>query len=381
MKRETPFLLDVARLGQVFTPDFVVDRMLALRQRRGSVLEPSCGAGAFASKIPGVEALELDGRCAWPGAVLMDFFDLPVAKKYETIIGNPPYVKFRDILSDTRGKLPAGRFDARTNLFIFFLDKCLDHLAPLGEMIMIVPRELATLTCARRLNERLTTEGAITHWEETGDAPVFSGAAPNCVIFRFEKGAAPRPLPGGRAVHCIGGRLAFDLPSDGILLSDFFEVRVGAVSGCDEVFASAGGDMEFVCSRTRASGELRRMITRPHPALEAHRGRLLARRIRRFTESNWWEWGRWHHVSDAPRIYVNAKTRQKQPFFVHECLNYDGSVLALFPRDPRADVAVLADALNGIDWAAQGFVCDGRLLFGQRSLSHAILPVAFKKII
>lgn len=27
----------------------------------------------------------------------MDFFDFPVSEKFDTIIGNPPYVRFQDI--------------------------------------------------------------------------------------------------------------------------------------------------------------------------------------------------------------------------------------------------------------------------------------------
>jgi adenine-specific DNA-methyltransferase len=119
----------------------------------------------------------------------------------------------------------------------------------------------------------------------------------------------------------------------------------------------------------------------PHPHLEAFKERLLARRVRPFDESNWWQWGRLHHVSTAPRVYVNGKTRRPRPFFVHDCPNYDGSVLALFPRLPGLDVALAADMLNdAVDWAELGFVCDGRFLFTQRTLQHCLLPPVFDKL-
>ena len=47
---------DVVQLGQVFTPDCVVDLMLGLRRNRGRVLEPSAGNGAFSTRLPGVFA-------------------------------------------------------------------------------------------------------------------------------------------------------------------------------------------------------------------------------------------------------------------------------------------------------------------------------------
>jgi adenine-specific DNA-methyltransferase len=116
----------------------------------------------------------------------------------------------------------------------------------------------------------------------------------------------------------------------------------------------------------------------PHPALKPQKRRLLARRIRRFDESNWWQWGRLHPISDRPRIYVNCKTRSAEPFFLHPCPNFDGAILALFPHDPAADLVALCKKLNGVDWGELGFVCDGRSLFAQRSLQEALLPESFR---
>ena len=119
---------------------------------------------------------------------------------------------------------------------------------------------------------------------------------------------------------------------------------------------------------------------RPLPYLEQFKERLLARRVTHFDEHNWWKWGRRHHVSDAPRIYVNQKTRQPRPFFLSDCKNYDGSILALFPHRadlPASELERLKEMLNDVDWHELGFVCDGRFLFSQRSLENALLPEAF----
>ena len=43
--------LNIAELGQVFTPQTIVADMLALRKNFGTVLEPSCGDGAFLKNI------------------------------------------------------------------------------------------------------------------------------------------------------------------------------------------------------------------------------------------------------------------------------------------------------------------------------------------
>lgn len=128
-------------------------------------------------------------------------------------------------------------------------------------------------------------------------------------------------------------------------------------------------------------GNLRRLIfDAPLPYLEQFMDRLLARRVTRFDEHNWWKWSRRHHVSDAPRIYVNRKTRKAQPFFLDDCKNYDGYILELFPHRANLDSGVLRQLtlqLNEVDWHELGFVCDGRFICSQRSLESTLLPEDF----
>jgi adenine-specific DNA-methyltransferase len=399
---------DVASLGQVFTPDAVVAAMLALRRRHGRVLEPACGDGAFLRHLPGAVGIELDRSHCPAGALNLDFFAYPDSERFDTIIGNPPYVRFQDIPAATRKRLRLAHFDLRSNLYLFFIEKCLRHLAPGGELIFITPRDFLKATSAVRLNRLLFASGTITDAIELGDARVFDDAVPNCLIWRFEKDLFDRsvrwaelgvsqPLapalaaPRWQARHLVeaAGHLMFARGDYPLHLSDIAFVKVGAVSGADDLYADARhGNRDFVCSETVRSGRTRRMIwcqpgdpPPPPSVLLPHYERLIARRIRAFDDSNWWQWGRGYYQSERPRIYVNGKTRAAQPFFLHDCPHYDGAVLALFPHDEAADVAALRDALNGVDWADLGFVCDGRFLFTQRSLENAPLPAAFERFV
>lgn len=397
-----PYPRDVAHRGQVFTPSSVVETMLDLRRNDGRVLEPSCGDGAFLARLPGAVGLELDSVHCPPGALNVDFFAYPESEKFDSIIGNPPYVRYQDIASETKVLLRQDGFDGRSNLYLFFIAKCVRHLRPGGELIFITPRDFLKSTSAVQLNRWLYEQGTITDYVELGDARVFEDAVPNCAIWRYELGNLARTtryadVGVGQAldralaapawerrefIECAG-HLLFTRGRYPLRFSDLFFVKVGAVSGDDEVFASAEhGNLEFVCSRTARTGELRRMIyNQPHPCLEPFKARLLARRIRRFDESNWWQWGRGYYASQQPRVYVNCKTRNRAPFFTHPCVHYDGAVLAVFPRDPDADVPALCDALNAVDWEDLGFVCDGRFLFSQRSLENAPLPETFARFL
>lgn len=387
MKRE----LDVEGLGQVFTPKQVVELMLGLRKRRGRVLEPSCGDGAFSRHLSGCVAIELDSRVAPEYALNLDFFAYPLTERFSTVIGNPPYVKYQDIGSETKQLLDGTLFDGRSNLALFFIEKAVRHLRAGGELIFIVPREFIKLTAARKLNQWLFEQGTITHWIETGDTRLFEGAVPNCAIFRYELGNFSRKTEyrewsgewETREFVAMDGQLTFPKQLLSVSLASLFDVKVGAVSGADHVFEHPEGNREFVCSKTIDTGLTRQMIyNAKHPALSKHKALLLRRRVKTFDETNWWMWGRVFH--DAPgraRIYVNGRTRRLAPFFTHECEAYDGSILALFPKIEGMDIPRAIELLNtSVPWADLGFVVDGRFVFSQRSLQTVMLPEVFNEL-
>ena len=393
-------ILDVEVLGQVFTPDLVAKFMVSLRENKGLCLEPSSGAGAFLTQLddPWL-GIELDPRFARPGVLNIDFFDFdPGELPITTIIGNPPYVKFADISDSTKSKLDLTMFDKRTNLYLFFIKKCIDLLSSGGELIFIVPREFIKVTSGAKLNTWMHSLGNITHFVEMGDAQIFDGATPNVAIFRFVKGDFSRETQylnlGNRDLSILkdplsltwetrlftlaNGQIVFSDEEHAARFSEYFYVKVGAVSGADSIFVNEEfGDTDFVFSGTERSGKTRKMIFNKHiPHLDQFKERLISRRIKAFDESNWWTWGRGLYVSSEKRIYVNQRTRNSKPFFIHNCKNFDGSVLAIFPKAPFANLEKVTLILNEIDWHKLGFVIDGRLVFTQRSLENAPIPEA-----
>jgi adenine-specific DNA-methyltransferase len=216
------------------------------------------------------------------------------------------------------------------------------------------------------------------------------GAIPNCAIFRFVRGDFSRRTLWRRLgdtqwdvreMAHLQGQIAFTHTRLCVPLADLFEVKVGGVSGADEIYTHPEGNLELVCSHTAMTGETRRMIyDMRHPHLETHKETLLARRIRKFDERNWWKWGRVYPKSAAARIYVNGRTRNKRPFFKHPCKAYDGSILALFPK-MEMDIDRAIELLNDtVPWEELGFIVDGRYLFTQRSLATLRLPETFTSL-
>lgn len=374
-------MYNVETFGQVFTPQHIVGEMLMLRKNYGRILEPSCGDGAFFNEIPACVGIEIDAKHCPKNALNIDFFDYPTTEKFDTIIGNPPYVRFQDIDETTKSKLKSSLFDERSNLYLFFIEKCIKHLNAHGELIFITPRDFLKATSSLRLNKFIYESGTITDLIDLGDQRIFKGFNPNCIIFRFEKDNFFRKTNVSKEFICCNGQLMFTDNAYPLCFKDLFFVKVGAVSGDDNVFTNEQyGNRDFVCSYTQKTGKTKRMIfNEPVDFLLPYKERLMKRKIKHFDETNWWQWGRNHYISSEKRIYVNAKTRQHRPFFVNPCRDYDGSVLAVFPKNQNVDIDELCTDLNRVNWYELGFVCDGRYLFSQKSLENALLPIAFKK--
>lgn len=358
-------------LGQFFTPPTIVDKMINLIQNEGSILEPSCGDGAFYNKLNNCIGIELDPIVAPKGALIMDFFDYNDTT-FDTIIGNPPYIRYKDIPEITKSKLPK-ILDNRSNLYLFFIWKCINLLNDNGELIFIVPRDFIKLTSATTLNERLYNEGGFTYWEEFGDEKIFEDASPNVAIFRWVKGIN-HTIP----VTFNNGALSFQNTSILTTLQDFFNIKVGGASGLNKVFIENSGNIDLVISTTKKTGLTVKAhyVDAPTSYLEQYKDELMARKIKTFTENNWWEWGRKINPIDGDKIYVNNKTRDMQPFFTNSSGYYDGSILALIPKFKWYETLdEVIYKLNNWNWDEQGFLVGGRYIFGQRSLSNAFFSI------
>ena len=311
--------LNVEQLGQVFTPCFIVSDMIGLMKNNGSILEPASGDGAFALKLPQdrLVAIEYDNRFSSEYEYInMDFFDYEVECKFDTIIGNPPYVRFQDIEEKTKTKISKfDLFDGRSNLYLFFIYKSILHLNYRGELIFITPRDFLKATSSIKLNEFIYNQGTITHIMEMGDKKIFKDAVPNTVIWRFEKDNFSRKTSITKNFIYNKGQLLFTRNRYNINFNDVAFVKVGAVSGADKYFIHKEG-IEFVCSYTQKTGKTKKMLYNSyHKDLEQYKDILLSRKIKHFDNSNWYQWGRKYYISEEKRIYVNNKTRNKRILF------------------------------------------------------------------
>ena len=380
-------IYDIKHLGQVFTEPSEVETMISLMKNKGRVLEPSCGSGNISNRLDECVCIEYDKNIKNPSAIYMDFFYYPISEKFDTIIGNPPYVRFQDIIPETKAKLDMSLFDKRTNLYMFFIYKCVLHLSDNGELIFLTPRSFLQATCCIKLNKFIYDTGSMNIIIDYGDSVIFKNANPNVIIWRYQKGLFDRKSVYNskeRVFSFNKGHLCFTENANVIRFGDLFYVKVGGVSGKDDIYTHDSGNIDFVCSYTNKTGETKKMIyNKVTDHLIQHKDILLQRKIKEFDENNWFEWGRKCYESSDHRIYVNSKTREDKPFFTHESNYYDGSVLGIFPKfdcDSK-DIQNICDMLNNVDWDVIGFKCGGRFIFSQKALSNAILPNTFESFL
>lgn len=168
-------------LGAYYTPDRAAMMMAswALRDERDVVLEPSLGDGQFAAAAQSVaasrgwgrvdlHACELDpetaGRAVANGAVtgdqlhVGDFLTEARLPQVDAVIGNPPYVRVRELNSQLRrnalqaAALAMGvEMDKAGSVWLPFVAKATTHLVDGGRLALVLPLDFTYVRYARPL--------------------------------------------------------------------------------------------------------------------------------------------------------------------------------------------------------------------------------------
>jgi len=273
-------------------------------------------------------------------------------------------------------------------------------------MILIVPREFLTSTRAKLLRELLYRHGTITDIYDFGDNLFFKDAAPNFIIFRYHKNNYEHKtnfFSFTKKKEFLHNSSLLYLQADSLAsvktLSNFFDVKVGLVTGLNEVFLEYPFETEFkisiMCSdfyRTNRKksqifledlddfSTLKDIDSRLYNYMLDNKELLINRRISSFDESNWYKYGavRNKELMETFKdkvIYVNQKTRQEKPFFCEEAGYYDGSILCLYPKMVDIDIEYWVTVLNKSKelFKEQGLYVDGRYMFTVKTLSDFIV--------
>ncbi len=340
--------MDKKYLGQVFTPKSIVNRMIELISidKPELILEPSSGSGNFYNelikKYNNVIGVEIDQTIAHENAIIDSYFNTNY--KPDVIIGNPPYVDFKNIIDPPKSDI----LFHKPNLYFFFLEKALNDLKVNGELIWIIPAAIFTTSSANVLNKIIFENYSITHFELIPENVWDNASVPTAIVKIVKAKNHKNKLN----YFFSNGKILFgekpNLPKDII-------VKVGGASGFNSNLEN--GDTPFVVSHTERTHKLNNIKYEPDKWIRA-----VPKPPKEFTY----------------QIFVNCKTRNKKPFYIldfqkeNHFINYDAAVLCLFVNTDKAHTIEIIKELNNIDWISMGVKRDGRYHFTQSVLAAII---------
>ncbi|MCK0515674.1 N-6 DNA methylase [Williamsia sp. DF01-3] len=215
--------------GAFFTPAALADFVSrwAIRTPVDTVLEPSCGEAAFLTSAatrldelhsprtrPQLEGIEIHEPSAQAAARLVkatgraasirvdDFFEVPSKRRFDVVIGNPPYVRYQDHsgaarLASRRAALRGGvGLTGLASMWAAATVHAAEFLRPGGRLGLVVPAELLSVNYAaevrRYLMERFGRVRLIMFTER-----VFPGVQEEVVLLLAEDALAD-----GGTDHC-----------------------------------------------------------------------------------------------------------------------------------------------------------------------------------
>jgi adenine-specific DNA-methyltransferase len=223
---------DKLRGGYYTPPD--IARFLSrwvLHAKPKSLLEPSCGDGAFVRALEGleiaglavtaVERLAEEAAKARKAATFLnaksaqvfnvDFLKWSQGKlnsstSFDSITGNPPYIRYQyldeedQVLSEQLFKRFSLSFTKHTNAWVPFVIACVALLSPGGRLAMVIPSELLHVLHAGSLRKFILQQSRRVLMVDPNEL-LFEGALQGTVLLMIEKKIATTDVSQGVAIH------------------------------------------------------------------------------------------------------------------------------------------------------------------------------------
>jgi adenine-specific DNA-methyltransferase len=197
--------------GQFWTPQWLAKIMAAwvVAKRPPILFDPAVGPGTFFAAARDVgfsgnfAGFEVDDDVLAESyklglnpselhdTIIGDFISQRISHKYPAIISNPPYIRHHRLSAEQKKELRqlskhclGFSLDGRVGLHIYFLLKCLDHLAPDGRLVFLLPADVcegvSSTVVWKRLGEKFRIDAVITF--EKSAAP-FPSVDTNAMVF------------------------------------------------------------------------------------------------------------------------------------------------------------------------------------------------------
>lgn len=371
-------------LGQYFTKNPLLQNQVFnfILNSPDKILEPCIGKGdlvaSIANKMPDIDFVmfEIDESLSTPLDInreqirYCDFLKTNVEEKYDTIVGNPPYIRSK-----------------KGNLYIDFIAKCFDLLNVGGELIFIVPSDFFKLTSSSNMIIRMMLAGTFTHIYHPHNENMFENASIDILVFRYckDNNLSNETLYNGTKMYLKHNNGLITFHPEEIKnyknMEDIFKICVGLVSGKEEVYKNQIlGNIDVLNDENRID---KYIFIENFPTenielnayLLKNKEFLLSREIKKFTEKNWYAWGAPRNLSTMRDnmgkscIYVNTLTRKEAVAFAGKVQYFGGGLLMLLPINniSAEQLKETVRYLNSSEFKTN-FMFSGRFKIGQRQL-------------
>tara|TARA_B110001452_G_C15220958_1_gene423298 strand:- start:921 stop:2081 length:1161 start_codon:yes stop_codon:yes gene_type:complete len=371
--------------GQYFTSNKYLQKSVCelIRNNSKIILEPSVGRGDLVdyvlqqNKNIKFDLFEIDEKINILESIKNieitygDFLLQNIDKTYDTIIGNPPYIK------KTKG-----------NIYLEFIDKCYNLLNNDGELIFIVPSDFIKLTSSGNLINKMMDNGTFTDIIHPNDENLFENANIDVIIFRYCKN---KLLP--KKIN-INNEIKYLINSNGILtfsdtkinssitFKDYFDIYVGMVTGKETIFKNNKyGHFKLLNKKNKVDNYiLINKFPTENDELNSYmlenKNELFLRKMKKFSEKNWFEWGALRNYKTITNnlakdcLYVSTLSRDKQICFCDKVQYFGGSLIIMIPKKD-VDLKKMEHYINS-DNFKKNYMYSGRFKIGHKQLSEAL---------
>lgn len=371
--------------GQYFTTNLYLKECVftLIKNNPRTILEPSMGQGDLVDYVShknnkyNFDLFEIDKTIIPLKSIneknihYCDFLTCDIKNTYDTIIGNPPYVKTK-----------------KGNLYIDFINKCYHLLNNNGELIFIVPSDFIKLTSSGKIINKMMKNGTFTHIIHPNNESLFKNASIDIIIFRYCKNDS---LP---KKTLLNNKEKFIINSNGILtfsdnenkhfetFKDHFDIYVGMVTGKESVYKNDEfGNISLLNGKNKID---KYILINTFPTdyqklndyMLQHKNTLINRKIKKFTEKNWYEWGAPRNQKNIEKnlgkkcIYIANLTRLINVAFIGNVQYFGGSLLMMIPKK-NINLENIIKYLNS-DKFKNNYMYSGRFKLGHKQLSNSI---------
>jgi adenine-specific DNA-methyltransferase len=189
------------RYGQYFTPELIADFMidLAAINPESKILEPSSGKGIFINLLKkkgykNISAYEIDAHLSKKYECVKNesFVSADINEKYELIIGNPPYIRWKNLEEELKTELARNQlwnkyFNSLCDYSYLFILKSIELLQENGQLIFITPEYWLNTMHSISLRNYMLRNGYFSEIYHFNETPIFEKATVSTIVFKYIK--------------------------------------------------------------------------------------------------------------------------------------------------------------------------------------------------